>query len=211
MLLYPVLRHLHVCLLALLLLPCLIAAQTREWTDTQGRSFEGLLLGDDGQNVRIERSSDKQVFKLPRKSLSDSDNAYLDQLKQKERVDQLLKDIPKTYDEANELSVDKDVPVYIFYRNSGSPSEFDGLVAKLVVDPGFQEYIKDKAKVAVVRDKDVNFEAIAAGFINNSDRPCMLIIKGFRSYSIRTFSDTTPEQFRELAKEMYTAYDQSIY
>lgn len=183
---------------------------TRNWTDKQGRSFEGLLLTYDDEFVRVERTDDKRQFKLPRKNLSDADNAFLDGLRRQERVEKFLKDIPQTFDDAFDASVDDDMPVYIFYRNGASAGEFDGLVEKFVAEPRFQEFIKDKALVAVLREKDDGFEAAAHTYVNNSDRPCVIIIKGYRNHSLRSFTDTTMEQFMENMKELYKDYDTDV-
>jgi len=194
----------------LLALPLLASAAdiTRDWTDKQGRSFEALLLSYDDEFVRVERTSDKRQFKLPRNSLSEVDNAYLDGLQRAELIEKILKDVPKTYDDAHELSVDEDMPVFIFYRNGASSGEFDGLVEKFAIAPEFQEYLKDKALLSVISQNDVNFEAIAQSYISNSDRPCMIIIKGYRTHSLRALSDTDIDAFMENVKAMYKQYDE---
>lgn len=201
----------RLCLLLAFILPCALSAQTRTWTDTQGRSFEGLLLGYDDEFARIERTSDKRQFKLPRENLSEADNAFLDQLQRQERLETFLKDTPKTFDDAYDLSVDDDTPVFIFYRNGAVLSEFDARVEKFLTDPDFQAFIKDKAKIAVIRQKDDNFEAIAQTYVNTTDRPCMLVIKGFRNYSLRGFIDMPMEKFHEHVQDMYKTYDESIH
>lgn len=200
-----------VILLFSLLTGCLVGAQTRTWTDKQGRGFEGLLLRYDDESVFIERTSDKRQFTLQRSTLSDADNVFLDELDRRERLKEFLKDTPTNYDDAFEKSVDDQVPMLIFYRNGAGYVEFEAMVAKFLTDPQFQERIKDKLFVVVVKDKDVSLEGLIHSHVDNSSNACMSLIKETRVYGNRSFVDMPTDRFLEHVDSLWKDYNQSIH
>ncbi|WP_269540669.1 hypothetical protein [Cerasicoccus fimbriatus] len=202
---------LFVTLLFSLFTTSLVGAQTRTWTDKQGRGFEGLLLRHDKESVFVERTSDKRQFTLPRSTLSDADNVFLDELDRQERLKEFLKDTPTNYDDAFEKSVDEQMPMLIFYRNGAGYAEFDAMVAKFLTDPQFQERIKDKLFVVVVKDKDVSLEGLIYSHVDNSSNACMSLIKETRVYGNRSFVDMPTDRFLDSVDGLWKNYNQSIH
>lgn len=64
------------------MLACAEEAETRKWTDTSGRSFDGSLVSATADAVEVKRA-DGKTFTISRAKLSKEDNAYLDQQKAK--------------------------------------------------------------------------------------------------------------------------------
>ncbi|GHC05456.1 hypothetical protein [Cerasicoccus arenae] len=188
-----------------------LLAQSRNWTDKEGRSFEGLMISYDAEFVRIERSDDKRQFKLERTKLSAADNVYLDELIRKELVEKFLKDVPDTYSKAYDKSIKEEMPALIFYRNQGGYAEFDALIEKFLIDPKFQEKIKDRAFIAIVREKDTDLEGVIMDYVTTSQRPCMSIIKEHRYYGNRVFANTTKQGFLDNVDLLLKHADESIY
>ncbi|WP_309382246.1 hypothetical protein [Cerasicoccus frondis] len=197
-------------MLALLLMPLCLLAQVRTWTDTQGRSFEGLLLGYDENEVRIERTSDKRQFKLPRNKLSAEDNAYLDLRTQEAALEELLADAPKSFDEAFEKTIDDRMPMLVFYLNAGGADEFNRLLARQLTNPDFQALIEDEAFIVVIRDKNVDLEGLLYRYGNNG-KPCMAFVKDTRTYGLRNFEAMSSDRFVKVVKDMFKEYNQSNY
>jgi len=58
--------------------PCLSKAETRIWTDVNGRTLEALLLKQSSESVTLRRSQDQQVFEIPLSNLSAADRRFLE-------------------------------------------------------------------------------------------------------------------------------------
>ncbi|MEM7697677.1 MAG: prolyl oligopeptidase family serine peptidase [Verrucomicrobiota bacterium] len=55
-----------------------IAQEARQWTSADGsRTFEGRMLEYSAEEVRIQRTADRETFKVPLTSLSESDRSYI--------------------------------------------------------------------------------------------------------------------------------------
>ena len=52
--------------------------ELREWTDVEGRSFEGRLIASSGESVRIQRERDMRHFNVPLARLGDPDRSYVE-------------------------------------------------------------------------------------------------------------------------------------
>lgn len=192
--------------------PLIASAQVRTWTNTEGQSFEGLLLRFDEKEVYIERTSDKRQFSLPRTSLSAADNAYLDQRLTQQRVEEFLKDVPKTWDAGYNKCIKEDMPALVFYRGGMGQSEFDALVAKHLTDPKLQEIIKGKVFLVIIPDDDTEFEGqLGASYTAYEDYAICAIIKEYKNYTVRVWRDAEPEAFQTAIKEDLVAYDKSVY
>ncbi|WP_309400871.1 hypothetical protein [Cerasicoccus maritimus] len=198
-------------LICLLAFPLCLSAASRTWTDTQGRSFEGILLQYDDETALIERTADKRQFKLPLKSLSAGDNAYIANLINQEHLEKVMKDLPKDFNEAFEKSVDENIPMLVFYRNQETEAGFDQLVAKFVTDPKFQAKYQDKVLIVLVREKNVEVEELVGAHVHHSSSACISIMRESRSYGSRGLSNKSPEAFLKDVDYLWSRYDQSIY
>ncbi len=67
----------RLCFVLTLIFGAALYAETRVWTDTAGRKVEAELIRVDGDQVRIRRSIDGQVFSLPIVKLSEADQEFL--------------------------------------------------------------------------------------------------------------------------------------
>ena len=92
----------------LLLFILLSTADGRFWTNQKGKSFEGEFIEADDNNVIIRRSSDRIIFTMLIKDLSDADQGYLTKLeeekKKKEEEERKSSDdyVPTTQEELAE-------------------------------------------------------------------------------------------------------------
>ncbi len=173
----------------LCLWPAVVWANARTWTDQEGRSFAGVMLDFTPMMVTIERTSDKRSFSFERSKLSEADNAYLDQLALQARMEEFLKDVPTTYRDADRLSQRKRRPVYIIYRNQEDEAAFDARVDRLVNTPELRELLAGRVVLAVVSERDAEFEAELGDWVGQWPQACMVVIYRGDEKALFNFDD----------------------
>lgn len=126
----------------------------RDWTSSDGQSYEGKLLSVENEVVKIIRTSDQKVITLKVESLSEEDKAYIasEQKKDEDKKDAetVLFDDPE---EAIKASKEKGVIAYIYYTNAKDRGVFEEFFNLFYRDPKLLNAIKGKAVICILENK----------------------------------------------------------
>ncbi|WP_269540670.1 hypothetical protein [Cerasicoccus fimbriatus] len=173
--------------LTILLWACALSAQTRTWTDAEGRSFEGVLLSHTPMTVFIERTSDKRQFTIERSKLSQADNDFLDEMDRQQRVKEFLAKTPDSFEDAVKLSERKKLPAFIVYRNQEPEDKFLAAVDRLLDQPEFQAKIKGRAVLVVITQREDDLERRIGSWTAEYPDACRAIFFGSQNQSLGPF------------------------
>lgn len=166
---------------------CALGAQTRTWTDVEGRSFEGVMLSHTQMTVFIERTSDKRQFTIERSKLSQADNDFLNEMDRQQRVKEFLAKTPDSFEDAVKLSERKKLPALIIYRNQEPEDKFLAAVDRLLDQPEFQAKIKGRAVLVVITQHDEELERRIGSWIAEYLDACRAIFFGSQNQSLGPF------------------------
>jgi poly(3-hydroxybutyrate) depolymerase len=114
-----------IALVALIAAPAAVGGDKRTWTSADGQSsFEGELLEFSGTEIRIQRSADRSIFKLPLDRLSAADQEVVRGLLRERARDSALKEGPHA-DKVTGQFVKAVSPQGLNYQFFGNP-RWDG-------------------------------------------------------------------------------------
>lgn len=114
------------CILAIFsLLAALVQAGPRTWTNNAGKQIEAELLRVDGDKVRLQLSSNRQVFIIPIDTLSEEDRKFIaeeairmEEAKQAEKLASRDADWTEDWEEAQAEAKETGLPILLLMTGS---------------------------------------------------------------------------------------------
>ena len=146
----------------LLILTALLAlqvTQAREWTNKEGKSFDGKLIRTSDSEVEIVRSSDGRHFTISRDSLSGPDNKFINQYIESIRLRELRKSIPDTYRKMLRKTKRSGRKTIVLYAPDFNREKLDSIIRQTLIDPEIMEIIDGKANLAILTEGERRMEA----------------------------------------------------